>query len=187
MAVRRRDKARLARLAAPLVFAESVQVRRRQGWRQTVQIGEVAREVLLHEGVDPALAYGMRGAERAAAALAAIPDTPELQQADEDYCAREDSGQLAELWSAGRRRSRSPPIPEKTFESEVRRLMQRYRERPEIDFATAPLVQLSAWCLSRPCVSTETAADGSLFFCIGQPQESGRGDADSGELPVEDQ
>ncbi len=50
---------------------------------RTHEICELIRERLRAIGIDPALAVTLRCAEEAAAELAAIPDTPDLQAADE--------------------------------------------------------------------------------------------------------
>jgi hypothetical protein len=114
--------------------------------------------LLAIEGVDPEATSVVIRLRDAEAKLAAIPDTPELQRADEDYLARIDA-----LWLDGEldrgRRYRPPASEEQTFESEIERLMARYRSDSEIDIATASPVDLLAWCYSRHGASYAEAAD----------------------------
>src|SRR5204863_5775242 len=55
----------------------------RQSLRTLVKIHVLIRERLLAMGFDPTLAVALRRGEEAAAELAAIPDTRQLQMADE--------------------------------------------------------------------------------------------------------
>jgi hypothetical protein len=57
-------------------------VRARRLWRAQAAMGEVVRTALARAGVDAARAVRLSLADKAAAALAAIPDTRELQEAD---------------------------------------------------------------------------------------------------------
>jgi hypothetical protein len=148
MAVRPIDRARLARLAAPLVEAERAPILCRMELRERVDFLELVRDLLLHQGVDPESTDVMRRLRAAEAKLAAIPDTPALRRADKKYLAREDTGWIDAEFRRGRR-YRPPPVEEKTWEGEVERLIGRYREDPRIDFATTSPMCLFAWCLSR--------------------------------------
>jgi hypothetical protein len=112
MAIRRSDRRRLARLAIPLVYARRHAVERRVELRQSVAFSEYLGDLLLFEGIDPESTCVMRDLREAEAALAAIPDTPELRQADEDYLARADTSWVDEEWERGRR-YRPPPREEK--------------------------------------------------------------------------
>src|ERR1700693_3082206 len=168
MAVRRTDRARLARLAAPLVFAERAPIQRRRELRSGAAFLKLVRELLLREGIDPESTCVMGQLREDEAALAAIPDTPELREADEAYCARRNTGWIDEEWNRGRRYRRRAPVGEKTFKSEVERLIGRYRADPRIDVTKASLRKLRAWCLSRKNDPMEQAADGSLLACAGQ-------------------
>ena len=62
----------------------SAAIRRRHIWRAEAAMGVVIRSALARAGVDAALATRLCLADEAAAALAALPDTPELQRADSD-------------------------------------------------------------------------------------------------------
>ncbi len=92
------------------------------------------------------------------AELAAIPDTPELRRADEAYLARNATRWIDEKWERGRR-YRPPPREEKTFASEVERLIGRFRTDCEIDFAKDSPMDLLAWCLSRHGATIAEATD----------------------------
>jgi hypothetical protein len=59
-------------------------IRRRHLWRAEAAMGAVVRSALARAGVDAALATRLCLADEAAAALLALPDTPELQRADSD-------------------------------------------------------------------------------------------------------
>jgi hypothetical protein len=124
MAIRPSDRRRLARLAIPLVAAKRSEVERRVGWREEVEFCEHVEALLRLEGVDPESTCILRQLHEAEAQLAAIPDTPELKEADEAYLARLDTRWVDEEWRRGRH-YRPPPREEKTFESEVERLMGR--------------------------------------------------------------
>jgi hypothetical protein len=173
MAVRRSDRRRLARLAAPRVAARLYAVEHRRSLRSTVAMGETIRGLLEALNIEPAGTHAIRYAEGAAAELAAIPDTPELRQADTEYCERRDTGWIGQEWGRGRYR---PPIETKTVADELKRLIKLYRERPAIDLAQASMYETYAWCLFRCRIAIEAAADGSPIFV------DDAGDAGPGEL-----
>jgi hypothetical protein len=62
----------------------SAAIRRRHLWRAEAAMGAVIRSALARAGVDLALATRLCLADEAAASLAALRDTPELQRADDD-------------------------------------------------------------------------------------------------------
>jgi hypothetical protein len=96
--VRRDLERRLARaeVAANAIYRNDLEaVRRRQALRNCAKTHELIRERLRLMGIDPAHAVALRRGEEAAAELDEIPDTPELQAADEallspDYDNRDD-------------------------------------------------------------------------------------------------
>src|SRR5271155_661326 len=105
----------------------------RRSLRACVELHQLIRERLREMGVDPALAETLRRGDAAAAELAAIPDTPELERADEAilrtersnsddrvHHAREEIARMAELNRSGQHR---------------------------VDFANARPVQLLAFCV----------------------------------------
>jgi hypothetical protein len=149
MAIRPNDRRRLARLAMPLVSARRDEVNRRVELRGSVDFLEYVEALLLLEGIDPERTCVMRHLREAEATLAAIPDTPELRRADQEYLARADTGWVDAEWERGRH-YRPPAHEEKSAETEIERLMGRYRsDRRDVDLAKASVFDLFAWCLSR--------------------------------------
>ena len=173
---------RLARLAAPPVWAERHAAEARQSLRRSRTLFELIRELLLREGIAPESTCLMRRFREAEAALAAIPDPPELERADQEYGARGDTGWIDEDWRT-RPGYRPPPVAAKTFESEVERLVRRYRAEPRIDFATASPMALLAWCLSRQdhsAAAGSEAAAGALLSIDAPPNEPAPGNHEPG-------
>jgi hypothetical protein len=157
MAIRPSDRRRLARLAGPRVWAKREEVERRVKLRDQIGFCVLVGTLLTIEGVDPETTCIPARVGEAQAELAAIPDTPELEQADEDYLAREDPGWVDD-WQ---RKARYRPLPreEKTPESEIERLMGRYRtDCKDVDLSTRSSFELYAWCLSRHGATYEEAA-----------------------------
>ena len=148
MAIRRSDRVRLARLAGPRLWAERAEVEQRDQWRVRRSFALRVALLLCVEEVDPeSTCIGDRYRE-AQVALDAIPDTPELQKADDAYLAREDAGWVDD-WQP-KPRYRPPPREEKTFESEIERLMGRFRtDCKDMDITKHSPFELYAWCLSK--------------------------------------
>jgi hypothetical protein len=65
----------------------SAAIRRHHIWRAEAAIGAVIRSALARAGVDATQATRLSLADEAAAALAPLPDTPELERADGDSTA----------------------------------------------------------------------------------------------------
>ena len=159
MAIRRNDRRRLARLAMPLVADRRNEVNLRVALRRSLGFFEYLHSLLLLEGIDPERTCLPGRLREAEAQLAAIPDTPELQRADEQSLARADFGWVDEEWERGRR-YRPPAHEERTRESEIDRLIGRYRtDCQDIDLATRSPFELLAWCLSRHGANFDEAAD----------------------------
>jgi len=157
MTIRRSDKARLARLAAPRLWAKRHEVEHRVELRDDVRFCTLVRIMLMVEGVDPETTCVPRDLRDAQAKLAAIPDTPELKQADEDYLAREDPSWIDD-WQS-KPRYRPPPRQEKTAKGEIERLMGRYRtDCKDMDITKYSQFELFAWCLSRHGATYREAA-----------------------------
>ena len=194
MAIRRNDRRRLARLALPLVSARRDEVMRRVGLRRSVGFFEHLEVLLRLEGIDPEGTCVMPRLRETEATLAAIPDTPELRRADDDYLARADTGWVDREWDRGRR-YRPPPHEEKTFESEVERLIGRYRaDLRERDFAACSPMELYAWCLSRHGASiaeaTENIAEAAknlLLLVRDLPEDAAPEDVERALLAEENQ
>lgn len=159
MAIRRNDRRRLARLALPLLWEQRQAVEERVKLRDQVGFCLLIALLLSMEEIDPEGTCIMNRYREAEAALAAIPDTPELEEADDAYLARADTGWIDEEWEHGQR-YRPPPREEKTFASEIERLIGRYRsDIRERNFAVCSPMELYAWCLSRHGASFEEAAE----------------------------
>jgi hypothetical protein len=157
MAIRRADRARLARLAGPRVWAERHAVEERVKLRRRLSFCLRVAILLAIEEVDPESTCVMRRYREAEAELAAIPDTPELEEADEAYRARLDTRSIDD-WQTPR--YRPPPRVEEPIKSAIERLMTRYRtDLTDIDLATHSPFELFAWCLSRHGATYNDAAD----------------------------
>jgi hypothetical protein len=194
MAIRRSDRARLARLAAPRVHARRDEVERRVAQRQSLAFLECVAMLLAIEGVDPETTCVVPRLREAEALLAAIPDTQELRRADEAHLARADTRRIDAEWER-KRRYRPPPREDKTFRSEIERLIGRYRtDVREIDFATRSPMELYAWCLSRHGASYDeaaadiaTAAKDLLLLLDGLPDDAAPEDIERALLAAENQ
>ncbi len=149
--MRRARDARLARLGARAFDAEMAEIGRRCGLRAMATIGAAVRCGLAAAGIDPAIATRLREADAAEAALAAIPDTPELHQRDRDYDAREPAGGGGDALDE--------------FAAETRRLATHYEAGCEIDHARAPLADLFAWCVARRTVKLHRSGESLLQIC----------------------
>ena len=121
-------------LAPAISWADRQAASHRRSLRACVVLCQLIRERFLVLGIDSTLAESLQRGDVAAAELAAIPDTPELERADETIlrtnCSnshgaahqfREKIGRMAELYCSGQHR---------------------------IDFANASLVQLFAFCIA---------------------------------------
>lgn len=133
----RRDlKHRLARaelLAPEISWIDGQAADHRRSLRTHVALCQLIRERLRLLGFEPALAETLRLGDEAAAELAAIPDTPELERADEilrTLCS--DSGDAAQ-----------------DLIKQLRRMAELYRSgQHRIDFANASPAELLAFCIA---------------------------------------
>ena len=112
----------------------SATIRQRRIWRAQASIKAVIRIALANAGVDAAQATRLCLADEAAAALAALPDTPELQRAD---------GGLPEAAEAPDRARAD------AFTPKIMALAQGFAKGPPPDFANASLAELFAWSLAQ--------------------------------------
>ncbi len=124
-----------ARRAAADAESDTGGARQRQLWRAEAAIGAMIRGALAQRGVDPAGVTRLALADDAAAALAEIPDTPELRCADAAAAppvgARDRAiaeGLAAKITAMTRAASAAPPP----------------------DFANASFAELFAWSLAAP-------------------------------------
>jgi hypothetical protein len=109
----------------------SASIRRRRIWRAEAAIGAIIRSALARAGIDAAQATRLCVADRAAAALAAISDTPELQRVDGVSPAQD--------------RGRGDP-----FKAKILTLARGFAGGPPPDFAKASFAELYAWSLAQP-------------------------------------
>ena len=109
----------------------SAAIRRRHIWRAEATIAAVIRSALARAGIDAAQATRLCVADQAAAALAEISDTPELQGVD--------GGSLAQD------RGRGDP-----FKAKILALARGFAGGPPPDFAKASFAELYAWSLTQP-------------------------------------
>ena len=100
-------------------------VRRRHIWRAEAKIGAVIRSALARAGIDAAQATRLCVADQAAAALAEISDTPEVQRVDGGSPAQD--------------RGRGDP-----FKAKILALARGFAGGPPPDFAKASFAELYA-------------------------------------------
>ena len=106
---------------------------RRRIWRAEAAMGALIRSELARAGVDAAKASRLCLADEAQAALAALPDTPELQRADSADAAAADPDNRART---------------DAFEPKLLALMQSFAGAPPPDVANASFAELFAWSLA---------------------------------------
>jgi len=187
MAIRRADRARLARLAGPRLREAHDAVEDRAKLRNKLRFFRRVALLLAVAEVEPESTCIARRLHEAEAALAAIPDTPELAKADEAYLACLDTRSIDD-WQTPR--YRPPPRVEEPIKSAIERLMTRYRtDLTDIDLATHSPFELFAWCLSRHGATYDGAADKArkaaedLLLLIDElPNDPTLGDAARGDL-----
>ncbi|TMJ56542.1 MAG: hypothetical protein E6G85_00855 [Alphaproteobacteria bacterium] len=157
MAIRRTDRLRLARLAGPRLGEARDAVEDRAKLRNRLCFFRRVALLLAVAEVDPERTCIARRLDEAEAALAAIPDTPELAKADEAYLACLDTRSIGDWQTTPR--YRPPRRVEGPVKSAIERLMTRYRtDLTDIDLATHSPVELFAWCLSQHGESYDEAA-----------------------------
>jgi hypothetical protein len=155
-------KARLARAAAVAASADWAEIDERDRLSAIATIAGAVRVAFEALGIDPACAARLREAATAEAALAALPDPPELRQTDDDAAAQSgdaDSGALD------------------AFRAETERLAGRYASDCTIDLATAPLADLFAWCIAQGALTLQQDSSRNLLLIrckppTGPPQPS---------------
>lgn len=116
---------------AGVVESRSDATRRHHIRRAEAAMGAVIRGALAHAGVEPAAAVRLCLAEEAAAALAALPDTPASHRADDHGAAPADTA------------------PADALMTKILALARRFAGRPPPDFAKLSFAELFAWSLAR--------------------------------------
>ena len=129
----RLDRAETRKMAAA-VERRSDALRRRHIWRAEAAMGTVIRDALARADVYAAGATRLCLADKAAAALAALPDTPELQ--------RSDDADAASINACDRRATDA-------FAPQILELSRRLAKNPS-DFPNASFAELFAWSLAQP-------------------------------------
>ena len=110
-------------------------IRRRGVWRAEAAMGAVIRSALARAGVDAAGVTRLCLADEAAAALVAIPDTPELQRADGNGAAAPNTNDWA---------------PVDALAPKILAQAQGFADGQPPDFAKASFAELFAWSLAQP-------------------------------------
>ena len=113
---------------------DSAAIRRRHIWRAEAGMGTVIRSALARASIDVAQVTRLCLAEEAEAALAALPDTPELQRADGALPAEAEAPD----------RARADALTPK-----ILALAQGFANRPSPDFVNASFAELFAWSLAQ--------------------------------------
>ena len=135
----RSDRRFLQRLKAEARRVDIEPAVHRSYLRLRVELCAGLRMMLLSLGIDPAGVRCLRYGERAAAELAAIPDTPELEQADDDLLAADEA--------------QTPPSGSDPWDHLLARLEHDARYWAESgrtpDFSSEPLQTVLAWCLAQ--------------------------------------
>jgi hypothetical protein len=145
MAIRRSDRVRLAELAGPRIWPRRIEVERRVRLREHLSFCVLVGALLAIEDVDVETTCIARELRDAQAELDAIPDTDELEEADEAYLARTS---WVDDWQP-RPRYR-PPLVDEPIERDIERRMKRYRtDLKDRDLAKMSVIDLYAWCLSK--------------------------------------
>ena len=98
-------------------------------------MGAVIRGALARAGVDAAQATRLCLADEAAAALVALRDTPELQHADGDSPAADET---------------QDGVREDAFTPKILAIARGFAGAPPPDFVNASFAELLAWSLAQP-------------------------------------
>jgi hypothetical protein len=136
----------MARLAARSTAADDAAAWHIATLRARVKLGMVLREALVQLGIDPATVAMLQIADEAARELAMTADGAEGLDAGapppvaDDPCDKPSAAM---------------------FEARMDGSVQRYRDKPAIDFAQASLAEALAWCLARLENSAQLEAAGT--------------------------
>jgi hypothetical protein len=145
-------------MAPEISWADWQAADHRRVLRALVEMHQIIRERLRVLGIDPALAETLRRGEEAAAELAAIPDTPELERADDAIFRTKCSNSGDE----------ASQVPEK-----LARMVELYRSgQHRIDFADASPVQLLAFC-----IASETDDRNQMWGTAGETSDEAQPNA----------
>ena len=123
------------RRAAGAAEQSSAALRRRHTWRAEAAMGTLIRSALARTGADAAQATRLCVADEAAAALAALSDTPELERVD------------GESPAAAKAQDRGGTDG---FRPKILALARGFAGAPPPHFAKASFAELFAWSLAQP-------------------------------------
>jgi hypothetical protein len=129
-------------------------VRERRLLRAEAAFGEIIRKALVGAGVNAAAAARLALADNAAAALAAIPDTPRLRH--------NDAGDAAAA-ANGYDRARAD-----VFAPKIIAMIQRFAGGARLDFADASFAELLAWALAQNAGESPSAPPGRTGAAAGE-------------------
>jgi hypothetical protein len=128
----RAREARLGRIATQSTAADTAALWHQTTLRARVKVGAALREALAELAIDPAKVPMLSIADTAAQELTLMADhTMPYDILDAAAPGDEDGGVSAD-----------------EFGSRIMKLAQRYREKPDIDFAQASLGEAFAWCVA---------------------------------------
>jgi hypothetical protein len=123
------------RRSAAAIEQRAAEVRQRRLLHAKAALGAIIREALTRAGVDAAAATRLALADDAAAALAAIPDTQQLRDADADNAAGP---------ANPNDRARADD-----FAPKIIAMTRRFADGARLDFGGASFAELLAWSLAQ--------------------------------------
>jgi hypothetical protein len=145
--VRRQLEHRLVRAeiaSSAMDWADWQPANRRNELRTRVNVCKFIRNMLLAMGLDPALAISLQRGEEAAAELAAIPDSIELQRADEAITRSHVGDRTNDV---GARSGKGSDL-----NATIERYVASFRNGKQPDFSDASLIELFAFCIAKGAV-----------------------------------
>jgi hypothetical protein len=129
----RAREARLARIVTHSTAPDTAALWHQTTLRARVKVGAALREALAKLEIDPAKVP-----------MLGVADTAAEELANEDH-APAGTVPLAEGYDDGA----TDDAGAETFGSSMSKLVRRYRDRHDIDFAQASLAEALAWCVAR--------------------------------------
>ena len=129
--------------------------RQRRLLRAEAALGEIIREALVRAGVDAADAARLALSDEAAAALAAIPDTRQLQRAD-----------------AAVQASPNDRVRADAFAPKIIAMTQRFAGGAPLDFADASFAQLLAWSFAQKAGENPSVVPAADAASVGPTGET---------------
>jgi len=148
----RSDRRFLEKLKSETRWAETEAATHRSMLRWHVMVADFIREVVRSHGIDPGRVRCLELGDKAAAELAAIPDTPELLSADDERLeAAEDD----------ERDDGDDPRP--ALAAEHRRVIEYWLDRGGApDFERDSALSVLGWCLAQHCAAAKARKAGGV-------------------------